>query len=442
LVTTCCLALRGLASSALAEIIVVTTLDDTADPPFDADGLCGTGTISDLPGDDGFVSLREAIIAANNTPGADTITFRSGGTIEVNFDVDADGNPDPLPALCGGQTRIKGDLDGDDAPDITLEGMALPTFPPVAGLLVISSHNTIQGLQVQHFPFGIVATAAGSDTQITHTTITNNEVTGNRFFGIYMVSLGDRNVFSHATIAHNTVSGNTLVGIMIQGGFGGADENTLDVNIKDNTVTDNGAVGINVWAGRENSSHNHVIARIGGNTVERHQIGGIQAVAALGALNSPGTSNHNVLDVRIARNTVAQADVGILVSGGEGSPDGRTDAFADDNQTTAVVAHNTVEGSTFASIGLVAGDIGLASANTTEVRVAHNTVCNNAGTDIIGEGGYSGGDILFPVPNQGTGNVLEGRIFQNTATTVTVQDGAGAPGNRADVTQFHNDPCP
>ena len=62
-----CLALEGLASPAVAKTIVVTTLTDTADPPFNADGLCGTGTISDLPGADGLISLREAIIAANNT---------------------------------------------------------------------------------------------------------------------------------------------------------------------------------------------------------------------------------------------------------------------------------------------------------------------------------------------------------------------------------------
>ena len=72
---TCCLVLGGFASPAAAKTIVVTTLDDIADPPFDADGPCGTGTINDLPGTDGLVSLREAIIAANNTSGADTITF-------------------------------------------------------------------------------------------------------------------------------------------------------------------------------------------------------------------------------------------------------------------------------------------------------------------------------------------------------------------------------
>jgi len=73
LATVCCFALGGFASPAAAETIVVTTLTDTANPPFNADGTCGTGTVRDLPGADGLTSLREAIIAANNTSGADTI---------------------------------------------------------------------------------------------------------------------------------------------------------------------------------------------------------------------------------------------------------------------------------------------------------------------------------------------------------------------------------
>jgi hypothetical protein len=127
------------------------------------------------------------------------------------------------------------------------------------------------------------------------------------------------------------------------------------------------------------------------------------------------------------------------LSGGVGSPDGRAGAIANNNQTHVIVRHNTVEGSTVGGIEVDAGAFGLASANTTEVWVAHNTICNNTGTDIRAEGGFTG-NVIFPVPNAGTGNVLTGQIFQNTATTVTVAD--GAPGNTADVTQFNNDPCP
>jgi hypothetical protein len=83
---------------------------------------------------------------------------------------------------------------------------------------------------------------------------------------------------------------------------------------------------------------------------------------------------------------------------------------------------------------LVAGAGGLASANLLDVRVAHNTVCDNNIDIIFGRGGFG------TVPNLGTGNVLEGRIFQNTVGAVDVADGTA--GNTATVTQFNNVPCP
>src|SRR5689334_13895793 len=183
LVIACGLVLGGFASPAAAKTIVVTTLHDTADPPFNADSPCGRGTVGDLPGADGQVSLREAIIAANNTRGADTITFAPSlrrGTIKVNFDdLDADADPDPLPALCGGQTSIKGDLNGDDVPDITLKGSALPPLVPAPGLIVVSSHNTVSGMRVRQFPFGIVVQAGDFPTPGTPGTVEHNTVTSN-----------------------------------------------------------------------------------------------------------------------------------------------------------------------------------------------------------------------------------------------------------------------
>src|SRR5213592_3618854 len=88
----CCLALGGLASPAAAKTIVVTTNQDVVDPPLNADGQ---------------VSLREAVIAANNTPGAKSITFApslSGTTIVLTRSL----------SLCGGHTTLNGDVNGDD----------------------------------------------------------------------------------------------------------------------------------------------------------------------------------------------------------------------------------------------------------------------------------------------------------------------------------------
>src|SRR5882672_1603949 len=110
-----CLSLWGFALPAAAATIVVTTNQDTADPPFNTGGPCGAGTISNLPGADGEVSLREAIIAANNTLGVKTITFApalSGATIVLT------GNS---LVLCGGLTTLNGDVNGDEIPDITVD---------------------------------------------------------------------------------------------------------------------------------------------------------------------------------------------------------------------------------------------------------------------------------------------------------------------------------
>ncbi|HEU5011794.1 MAG TPA: Ig-like domain-containing protein, partial [Roseiflexaceae bacterium] len=64
---------------ALAASLTVTTTTDS----LDAAGGCPAMTIASLPGPDGVVSLREAICAANNTAGADTITFGVNGTFPI-----------------------------------------------------------------------------------------------------------------------------------------------------------------------------------------------------------------------------------------------------------------------------------------------------------------------------------------------------------------------
>ena len=130
---------------------------------------------------------------------------------------------------------------------------------------------------------------------------------------------------------------------------------------------------------------------------------------------------------------------GIWVFGGLGSRDGAPNKVANANEVDAVVKDNTVTGTTGEGIHLEAGGAGEANDNDVDVTVRKNTVCGSTVTDIHAIGGLLGNPFLIP-DNTGTGNELEGQIFENTATTVTVAD--GTPGNTADVTQFNNDPCP
>src|SRR5919108_5309171 len=55
-------------ASAAGETIVVNTTSDVED-------FGGAKTVANLPGPDGVVSLREAVTAANNTAGPNTIAF-------------------------------------------------------------------------------------------------------------------------------------------------------------------------------------------------------------------------------------------------------------------------------------------------------------------------------------------------------------------------------
>ena len=75
------------APSAPLSTITVTTTSDTTDA---ASGVCANVTVASLPGADGVVSLREAICAANNNAGADTIEFdirASGAPVRRRADV-------------------------------------------------------------------------------------------------------------------------------------------------------------------------------------------------------------------------------------------------------------------------------------------------------------------------------------------------------------------
>jgi hypothetical protein len=73
------LTLIGRPSPAFAASISVTT---TADG-MDAAASCGAVTLASLPGPGGSTTLREAVCAANNNPGPDTITFAVNGTFAL-----------------------------------------------------------------------------------------------------------------------------------------------------------------------------------------------------------------------------------------------------------------------------------------------------------------------------------------------------------------------
>jgi Right handed beta helix region/FlgD Ig-like domain len=104
--------------------------------------------------DSGPGSLRQAILDANASVGADVITFApamSGQTVRPTS---------PLDAVTDAQTTIDGDLNDDNAPDIALSGTLQGTGE---GLLVQGQQCTIEGLAIVRFPsYGVHVSGADS----------------------------------------------------------------------------------------------------------------------------------------------------------------------------------------------------------------------------------------------------------------------------------------
>ena len=192
-----------------SDTITITKLDDTLNPAFatynPSTNQCGTVVDSDAFPDK--PTLREALIYANSTPGADTITFAPylrGRTLTLADGTDPLTEPDPLPRLCGANTTLDGDVNGDGTPDITLDGTGTPTN--ANGLLIIAANITVNGFKIENFPNdGILAVAFPGP--VTRTQITNNTITdGKNGIVLQAGALNVAGSLSATTIRDNTIT--------------------------------------------------------------------------------------------------------------------------------------------------------------------------------------------------------------------------------------------
>lgn len=116
-----------------AGTVIISSLTDVVDAP-----MLTVPALATTPGPDGVVSLREALLAVNNTKKADKICFKVSGTISPES---------ALPALedySGGTT-----IDGGGV--ITLDGYLLSGETNC--FIVYSPENVIRGLTIVRFPW-------------------------------------------------------------------------------------------------------------------------------------------------------------------------------------------------------------------------------------------------------------------------------------------------
>jgi uncharacterized delta-60 repeat protein len=211
-------------------------------------------------GADGFISLREAIVAANNTPGSSIINFHITGCSH-EFTIQPGPPLGTLPLLSGGGTIIDG-YSQPGAVEATATTSATLKIE-IDGSLILnnsgfninSADNVIQGLAINGFGWnGIVIgfpTATGNIIRGNHigTDVAGATALGNGYNGVYL-ALGTKNntIGGDEPADRNVISGNGWNGVDIQG-----------ANTMSNTVSGNyigtGADGVTVLSNTHNGVH-------------------------------------------------------------------------------------------------------------------------------------------------------------------------------------------
>jgi hypothetical protein len=235
-------------------LLTVTTANDVVDG--DTDSTCAL--LSDV-GADGEISLREAVIASNNTPGPDTINFAIGiGVQTITLG-------SPLSPITD-TTVIDGTTQPGYAgsPMIELDGSAAGA--DVDGLTISGHACTICGLIINRFTRDGIVITGDSGLVVGNYVGTNaagDAGSGNGQYGI-VIQGGGGNAIGGVSEADRNVSSGNLAGILLTGGASG--------NLIRGTYTGTGASGS---AAIPNLTHGIILT----NGVTNNTIGGLEAEA-------------------------------------------------------------------------------------------------------------------------------------------------------------------
>ncbi len=387
------------------EIVVVDSTTDVVDG--------GTTSISDLnadPGADGVISLREAITAANNTLGADTVNF--------NIPVDTDPGCDVGSGVCTIQPGGFG-LPTITQP-ITIDGTSQPTFAttPVieidgslaltdaTGIAINVGNSTIRGLVIHSFL---------TNSDIVMWGVGNNFVEGN-FLGVdpsgtsnrtttnsvHVYAISNNTIGGTTTAARNVISGNTNPAVALNAG---ASNNFVRGNFIGTDLTGTIALG--------NSGNDIVTLDSPNNTIGGTVAGAGNLVAgnldsdyASIGLGFPASTGNLVQGNFVGTDITGTVDLGgasIAIYIAEGS-------------------NNTIGGTTPAAANLISGGdssgVGIATGGGNSVQG------NLIGTQLDG---------VTPLPNgshgvliySGAGNNIVGGRTAGTGNTIAFNGGSG-----------------
>ena len=261
------LALAGVvAQPTYADDIAVDTTNDVLDA---AAGICSAVTIASLPGPDGVISLREAICAANNNSGPDTILFNitsgcgAGGVCTIQPTI-------ALPTLSGGGTTIDGYSQPgaaeatDGTPATLLIEISGASVSNNNGFNIISAGNVISGVVINRFPLNGIAIGGSTATD---NIISGNHIgtdasgtadLGNGYDGVFIALAATNNTVGGDTAAErNLISGNDWEGVAIYGPntmSNTVSGNYIGTNISGTAVLSNTLDGVRIYGDAKNNT--------------------------------------------------------------------------------------------------------------------------------------------------------------------------------------------
>ena len=404
------------------ELLVTNITDEVNGNTSSIDALLAS------PGADG-ISLREALIAANTTENAKTIKFAAalkGGTIRLQ--------PDIVPPLTSGSLTIDGDIDGDGAPDITLDGLQAKQ-----GLVVRSSGNTIAHLHLINFrdkTITFACTIATCEPRV----IQGNRIIGNviETSGRLAISIEAQGLVGGSPLYHDLawedteIIGNTITAgpntahIVLRPGSNGGTRNRISrITISGNHLT-GGRLGIHPLSGDETSiergdpppirySDDNLIEDV---TISDNVLTGIKFMGIVLQAANVGNRGNRIVRVLISGNKITATERPIVLTSASGTE--RLSSDQDRSTSRNIISDVEVRGNLIepiryrAGIQVVGGGKGgeLRAVPVTENRIERVAILDNEIT--VRQPGVAAIRIL--------GGVVHGleRVAENIVTDVTI----------------------
>ncbi|HEV8483615.1 MAG TPA: Calx-beta domain-containing protein, partial [Blastocatellia bacterium] len=297
--------------------------------------------------DAGAGSLRQAILDANNSPGADVINFQIGQgtpTISLSSSLPAVTDPVTIDGSTGGASRVE------------LRGPNLGGNQPC--LVITAGSSVVRGLVINRFLNGEIELDSSNnviENSFIGTDSAGNSVARNHLFGV-KISNGSRNLIGGtAAGSGNLISGHST-GIWITGSDAG--NNQVQGNLIGTNAAGTNAISNNTGVSIESLSFANLI-------------GGAQA-GARNVISANGEGVH----ISSAGNIVQGNFIGTNAAG--------TAALGNDAGVLVTQPNNTIGGTTPGAGNVISGNNTGLFIFTTNTQVQGNLIGTNAGGDALG----------------------------------------------------------